>query len=51
MLRIHFTFHISHLALINHLSSNRFEKWQMLIAKSLRIDDCKLIIEPTIGGV
>jgi len=34
--------------LIFHLS---FNKWPMLDVKSLKIDNCKLITEPTKGGV
>lgn len=47
---LHLTLNISHLSLIDHFTFNRFEQCQMLNAKSLIIDNCKLVIEPTVGG-
>jgi len=45
---LQFTFHNSHFTLISHLP---FSKRSMQNAKSLKIDNCELIIEPTAGGV
>jgi len=42
-----FSFNISHLKLISHLS---FIKSSMINAKSLKIDNCKLIIAATEGA-
>jgi len=43
----HFTFSISPLALIDHLS---FFKWLMVNVKLLKIDNCKLIIASSRGA-
>lgn len=42
-LSLHLPFTVYHLPLINHCS--------LVIANSLKIDNCELIIEPTLGGV
>lgn len=39
----YFRFHTLHLQLIDH--------WSLIIVNSLEIENCKLKIEPTLGGV